>query len=120
MYLAIAPVIVLLVATLLAVGVGRRRYWALYVLNGLWFCGLVVAAYFTVLAWMGSAHSENWAMYGVIFYVWPYTALVAVAGGLELVLLRGHDHPHARRCRLLISICMAALLVLSASTLVLA
>ncbi len=109
-YLFFATVVV---AALMAIGLSKRQYWALYLLNALWLLGLVVATYFTGLAWMDRAYSENWAMLGVIFYVWPYSIFVTLAGGIELFLLRAHTHPHARRCRLLTSLCIMALVLQS-------
>jgi len=120
MYFVLLPVAIVGVAALMAIGLSKRQYWALYLLNALWLLGLVVATYLTGLAWMDRAYSENWAMFGVIFYVWPYSVFVTLAGGIELVLLRGHTHPHARRCRLLTSFCIVTLVLLSVSALFLA
>jgi hypothetical protein len=116
-YLLLLPIVFATVAGLLTVGTRERGYWALYALNGLWLCGLVVAVYLSALAWQGSAHSENWAMYGVIFFVWPYSILVTILGGLEVFLLRTRTDPHATRCRRLTCLIIVVLLVLSASTL---
>jgi hypothetical protein len=113
MYWIVVPLFLGAVAALMVAGIAARLPWALYVLNVLWFCGLVVAAYLTFLAWRDRIYSENWAMYGVIFFVWPYTLLVELLGGLELFLLRGDRSAHAARVRLMTLLCMGCLGVLS-------
>ncbi|NEX23827.1 hypothetical protein G3480_26830 [Thiorhodococcus mannitoliphagus] len=119
MVLMLLPLVVLALSALLVVGIGARRYWALYLLDGLYLIGLLYAAYLTFLVWQDSGYGENWAMYGMLFFVWPYSALVSILGGIEIALLWRDPHPHARRCRRLTAVIVAVLVGLSVSPVVL-
>ncbi|MTW23155.1 hypothetical protein [Allochromatium palmeri] len=118
MLVIVLPLAILLVSALLVVGIGARRYWALDVLNGLYMLGLFYAIHLTVQVWRDADYSENWAMYGMLFFVWPYSLLVALLGGLEIALVWRNPHPRVQRARRLVAGIMAVLIGLSLSPLV--
>ncbi len=113
MLIPIAALFLLLTVALLLVGTLGRKPAALYALKCVWFPGLVLAAYLTFGAWQDRSYSENWAAYGVLFFVLPYTFLVLLEGVLEFVLLRGQQSSHARVARLVTAVFVLTLLVLS-------
>ena len=87
--LVLVGITLVVVSVVLAViGARENNEWALFAVNLLWILGAVVAGYFTYMAWIDRVHSENWAMIGVIFFVWPYTLVASVLGTIEFVLLR--------------------------------
>jgi hypothetical protein len=116
LYLIAPPLIVISVALLL-MGARAAKPWALHILHGTWVPGVAVAAYLTADAWKGSAYSENWAMIGVIFFVWPYTVFVVSLAITELALLRGRRDRHATVCRAVAGLIAALLVLLSLSAL---
>ena len=109
---------ILVVSALLVVGIGARRYWALDVLNGFYALGLFYAIHLTVQVWREADYSENWAMYGMLFFVWPYSVLVVLLGGIEMALVWRNPHPRVQRARRLVASIMAVLIGLSLSPLV--
>lgn len=111
----IIPPLIVVSIILLVLGKEPSQPWALYVLKFSWLAGLGVAGYFTMQAWGGSAHSENWAMIGMIFIVWPITGFVSILAIAELLILRGRVDRHARCCRFLAILISGLLIILSVS-----
>lgn len=108
------PLGVLLVTVsgvLLGVGGRGRRPLALHVAEALWLPGVVLAVYFTVIAWHGQGAGENWEAMPVLYLVWPYSVVIGVLGLVELVLLGGRRDRHARLSRAITS---AYLIILAA------
>ena len=95
----VAPVFFAVCLVLLLVGTVGRMYVALYVLNALWFAGALFSAFLTFLAFKDCGYSENWAFFGVLFFVWPYAGFIVVMGGTELLLLRKKPGAHVRNNR---------------------
>lgn len=76
----VAVAFLLLTVALLLAGTIGRKYTALYVLKFVWFPGLLLAVYLTLGAWKERSYSENWAAFGVLFFVLPFTGLVLPPG----------------------------------------
>ena len=106
-------VFLLLTVALLIVGSVGRKPAALYALKCVWLPGVVLAAYLTLGAWHDRSYSENWAAFGVLFFVLPFTFLVLLEGVLEFVLLRGQHNSHAKAARIITTVFVAILLALS-------
>ncbi|SLM32035.1 membrane hypothetical protein [Desulfamplus magnetovallimortis] len=81
---------------LLVTGVIQEKHWRLYLLKLVWLILSIFAAYFAYEAWKGSIYSENWAMIGVIFIVWPISGFIFLSSALEIFLLRKKREYHAR------------------------
>ena len=113
MFYPIAFVFLLLTVALLLAGTIGRKHAALYALKCLWFPGLLLAVYLTLEAWKERSYSENWAAFGVLFYVLPFTGLVLLQGIVEFVLLRGRHDPHAKTARIATAVFSGLLLICS-------
>ena len=113
MFYPLAVVFLLLSVLLLLVGTIGRRYTALYVLKCVWFLGLLLAVYLTLGAWKERSYSENWAAFGVLFFVLPFTGLVLLQGIAEFILLRGRHDPHAKTARIVTAVFIGILLICS-------
>jgi hypothetical protein len=109
----IAAAFLLLSAALLLTGTIGRKDAALYILNCVWLPGLLLAVYLTLGAWKERSYSENWAAFGVLFFVLPFTGLVLLQGIVEFLLLRGRHDPHARNARIATAVFAGLLLVCS-------
>ncbi len=109
----LAAVFLLLTITLLIVGSVGKKPAALYALKCVWIPGLVLAAYLTLGAWQDRSYSENWAFFGVLFFVLPFTFLVLLEGILEFLLLRRQHDSHSKVARISTGVIVAALLALS-------
>jgi hypothetical protein len=109
----IAAGFLLLSVVLLLAGTIGRKYAALYVLKCVWLPGLLLAIYLTLGAWKERSYSENWAAFGVLFFVWPFTGLVLLLGIIEFVLLRGRHDRNAKIARIATAVFVGLLLVCS-------
>jgi hypothetical protein len=109
----IAAAFLLLSVALLLAGTIGRKYAALYILKCVWLPGLLLAAYLTLGAWKERSYSENWAAFGVLFFVWPFTGLVLLQSIVEFVLLRDRHDPHAKIARIATAVFVGLLLVCS-------
>jgi hypothetical protein len=109
----IAAAFLLLSVALLLAGTIGRKYAALYALKCIWLSGLLLAIYLTLGAWKERSYSENWAAFGVLFFVWPFTGLVLLLGIIEFVLLRGRHDPNAKIARIATAVFVGLLLVCS-------
>ncbi|MCP4901104.1 MAG: hypothetical protein GY906_29390 [bacterium] len=112
LYPLVAAFLLLTVALLIVGSVGRKPA-ALYALKCVWLPGLVLAAYLTFGTWQDRSYSENWAAYGVLFFVLPFTLFVLLEAVLEFVLLRGQHDSHAKAARIVTAVFVVALVVLS-------
>jgi hypothetical protein len=109
----IAAAFLLLSVALLLAGTIGRKHTALYALKGVWLPGLLLAIYLTLGAWKERSYSENWAAFGVLFFVLPFTGLVLLLGIVEFILLRGRHDSHAKTARIVSAIFVGLLLLCS-------
>jgi len=109
----LAVAFLLLTVALLLAGTIGRKYAALCALKCVWLLGLLLAVYLTLGAWKERSYSENWAAFGVLFFVLPFTGLVLLQGIVEFVLLRGRHDPHAKTARIATAVIVGVLLICS-------
>jgi hypothetical protein len=107
----VAAALTVISIVLLVLGGVREKPWALYLLKVVWITLSVIALYFTIEAWKGRGHSENWAMFGVLLFVWPISGFVCLSVIVELFILKGKQDIHSRICRVL-SLMIAGFLVI--------
>ncbi len=72
----------------LVAGLYYRNVVILFVLNGLWWVGSFISAYFVWLAWLDRGYSENWAMIGFMIFSLPYGLLTLIMLFVELFFTR--------------------------------
>ena len=72
----------------LVAGLYYRNVIVLLVLNGLWWVGSFISAYFVWLAWLDRGYSENWAMIGFMIGSLPYSLLTMTMLFIELLFMR--------------------------------
>jgi hypothetical protein len=113
MFYPLAVVFLLLTVALLLAGTIGQKYTALYVLKCVWLPGFLLAVYLTLGAWRERSYSENWAAFGVLFFVLPFTGLVLLQGIAEFVLLRGRHDQHAKTARIATAVVVGLLLICS-------
>jgi len=72
----------------LAIAVQGRKETALLALNGCWWLGALISAYFVWFAWQERAYSENWAAIGFLFCSIPYILIAGAMASVELFCIR--------------------------------
>ncbi len=111
----IYPIAILLaVVSIVLLVLGRKgNWWALYLLKVIWIALAIIALFFTVEAWKGRGHSENWALFGVLLFIWPISGFVCLSAVVEHFVLKGKTDIHSRICRVLSVVIVSFLIVIS-------
>jgi membrane-bound metal-dependent hydrolase YbcI (DUF457 family) len=80
--------ILLIALILLAIGAARKSIALLATLvGGLWLMAFV-SAFFVGWAWLERNFSENWALYGVLYFSLPITACASALAGVTIIAAR--------------------------------